>query len=92
MNNKIFLNLFIVLSSIGLVFFFRIESRKTSYTIQKKYEVLKDKRKNYQKIAAQFKTKIGEDTLYKKNKSMVTLRAAKNQQIVMVNNEVMVFN
>lgn len=90
MNNKIFINLFIVLFSVGVVFFFRMESRKTSYALQKKYKVLKYKRNNYQKVIAQLKTKTGEDTLYKRSESMVALRAAKSQQIVMVNNEMMV--
>jgi hypothetical protein len=91
-DQKIFLNLFIVLFAIGTVFFFRMESRKTSYAIQKKYEVLKDKRKSYQKVVAQYKTETGESSLYNRKESMIALRAASNQQIVMVNNKMMVSN
>ena len=92
MENKIFINLFIILFSVGVVFFFRMESRKTSYAIQKKYEVLKNKRKEHQRIIAQYKTKTGERSFYKRSEEMVALRAAKNQQIVMFSNKIMVSN
>ena len=90
-SNKVFLNLFIILFSIGVVFFFRMESRKTSYALQKKYETLKVKRKDYRRFVAQYKTKTGDD-LYKQDVRMVALKAAQNQQIVMVSNEMMVSN
>ena len=92
MNNRIFLNLFIVLFSIGVVFFFRMESRKTSYVIQKRYEVLKTKRKEHHIMVAQLRTDTGESTLYNRSEKMVALKAASGQQIVMVNKEIMVAN
>jgi len=85
-NKKLFLNLFIVMFSIGTVFFFRMESRKTSYSLQKKYETLNFKRKSHRTLVAQLRTNSGEN-LYNKDKNMIAFKSPKNQQVVMVSNK-----
>jgi|GEM_PF-3748253 len=88
-EKKLFINLFIILFSIGVVFFFRMESRKTSYAVQKKYRTLKEKRSTYRRSIASYKFKTGEN-LYENKEKMIAFKAVKSKQLVMIDGEMMV--
>ena len=88
-EKKLFINLFIILFSIGIVFFFRMESRKTSYIVQKKYRTLKEKRSTYRRSIATYKSKTGEN-LYENKENMIAFKAVKSEQLVMIDGEMMV--
>ena len=88
--NKIFINLGIILFSIGLVMTVRVEARKTSYQVNKKFSVLKHKRQNLQKTTALYHKKNGLTEALSIQAETMAVKSNKARQVVMVQNNLMV--
>ena len=92
MKNKAMINLGIILLTIATVLAVRIEARKTSYKVYKKYSQLKEQRQNLQHLSAMHHAKNGYNFMSDGNSehTMIAIRANKAKQVVMVQKNLMV--
>lgn len=93
MKRKAMINLGLVFFTIATVLMIRVEARKTSLTIYKKYSQLKRQRQSLQHLSAMHHTKNGYNLISNADKEgMVAIKPNKAKKVVMVQNNLMVTN